>query len=305
MNQMQTFSLAELKQLLDGFDEKMANHFITQNLAVARHMKVSLLKDVLTSGPIVMPEMRIIILKEGRTDPVVNMVQRHCVAGDLMFVAGRSIVQFDTLPEKVMGLGLSMSDELFGLAVGNHIPKAFDGHLRDFCVHLDDEQLQLIDELHRLIYVTTSMPEPSLPTTLHLIGALLWHVNHLWQRQEAESRSVASREQQLLANFLQLVSKHAHEQHTIDYYANCLCLSPRYMGTIVKRVSGQTAKHWIDEALVTRCKAELLHTSKQVAQVSDEMNFPNPSFFSKFFKRMTGITPAQYRRATSVVQPQL
>lgn len=305
MKRMQTFSLADLKPLLDGFDEQMANHFITQNLAVARHMKVSLLKSTLTSGPMLMPEMRIIVLKEGHTDPVVNMVQRHYVAGDLMFIAGRSIVQFDSLPEQVTGLGLSMTDELFGLAVGNHIPKAFDGHLRDFCVHLDDEQLQLIDELHRLIYVTTTLPEPSLPTTLHLIGALLWNVNHLWQRQEAELRTVASREQQLLADFLQLVSNHAHEQHTIDYYAGRLCLTPRYMGTIVKRVSGHTAKHWIDEALVTRCKAELLHTTKQVVQVSEEMNFPNPSFFSKFFKRMTGVTPAQYRKDNGVVQPPL
>ena len=77
------------------------------------------------------------------------------------------------------------------------------------------------------------------------------------------------------------------------------------MGTIVKRVSGHTAKHWIDEALVTRCKAELLHTTKLVVQVSEEMNFPNPSFFSKFFKRMTGVTPAQYRKDNGVVQPPL
>ena len=67
------------------------------------------------------------------------------------------------------------------------------------------------------------------------------------------------------------------------------------MSTLVKQVSGKAAKQWIDDAIVTRIKVELRHSSKSAAQIADEMNFPNPSFFCKYFKRMTGMTTQNYR----------
>lgn len=68
-----------------------------------------------------------------------------------------------------------------------------------------------------------------------------------------------------------------------------------YRSTVIRHVSSITAKEWIDRALITCIKIELKHTDKSVAQISDDMNFPNPSFFSKFFKRETGMTPLKYR----------
>ena len=67
------------------------------------------------------------------------------------------------------------------------------------------------------------------------------------------------------------------------------------MSTLVKQVSGKAAKQWIDDAIVARIKVELRHSDKSGAQIADELNFPNPSFFSKYFKRMTGLTPRDYR----------
>ncbi|MBO6189322.1 MAG: helix-turn-helix domain-containing protein [Alloprevotella sp.] len=61
------------------------------------------------------------------------------------------------------------------------------------------------------------------------------------------------------------------------------------------RVSGKPPKEWIDDALLTQVKIELKYTEKSVARISDDNNFPNPSFFSKFFKRLAGLTPLEYR----------
>ena len=62
----------------------------------------------------------------------------------------------------------------------------------------------------------------------------------------------------------------------------------------MKKVSGKAAKEWIDEAITTRIKVELKHSDKSIAQIAYDLNFPNPSFFSKYFKRMTGMTPHEY-----------
>ena len=74
-----------------------------------------------------------------------------------------------------------------------------------------------------------------------------------------------------------------------------MCLTERYLSTIIRQTSGVTAKEWIDRAIITRIKVELKHTDKSVARISDDMNFPNPSFFSKYFKRFTKQTPLEYK----------
>ncbi|WP_226943520.1 helix-turn-helix domain-containing protein [Pseudoprevotella muciniphila] len=72
-------------------------------------------------------------------------------------------------------------------------------------------------------------------------------------------------------------------------------LAERYLGTIIRQTSGVTAKEWIDRSILSRIKVDLRHTTKTVAQISEEMNFPNPSFFNKYFKRLTGTTPLHFR----------
>ena len=67
------------------------------------------------------------------------------------------------------------------------------------------------------------------------------------------------------------------------------------MSTLVKQVSGKAAKQWIDDAMITRAKVALRHSDKTVAEIAEEMNFPNPSFFCKYFKRLTGLTTQSYR----------
>lgn len=296
MTELRQLNLAQLKQLVEGNDETAANNYITRNLAVARQVRIDLIKDQLIDQPTLMPEMRILVIKSGWATPVINMMERHFEVGDLVFLGSNGILQYKDASPNVQGIGLSISDELFSLAIGNRIPGAFDGHLRDFQIHLDPAQLEYLDQLHLMLYRHLKQQDGSSQVTLHLVSALLWYVDHLWSRQEQTDRKNQSREQRMFTDFIQLVSEFAPVHHTIDFYASRLCITPRYLSTVVKQASGRSAKQWIDEALVTRIKIDLLHTEKPITRICDDMNFPNQSFFTKFFKRMTGMTPSQFRQ---------
>ena len=293
---MRQLSLAQLKHLIEGKDEVLANNYISRNLAVARNVRLNLIKDQIVGQPTLMPEMRILMIKNGWAEPVINMMDRHFETGDLVFLGTNGILQYKDASGDIQGIGLSISDELFSLAIGNRIPQAFDGHLRHFQLHLQPAEQEYLDQLHLMLYRHLRQQDGSSQVTLHLLSAFLWYVDHLWSQHEQTHRQSQSREQRLFTDFIQLVSEFAPEHHTIDFYASRLCLTPRYMSTIVRQVSGKSAKQWIDAALVTRIKIELKHTDKSVARICDEMNFPNPSFLTKFFKRMTGKTPSQFRR---------
>ncbi len=296
MAELRQLNLVQLKQLVEGNDEPLANNYISRNLAVARNVRLELIKDQITDQPTLMPEMRILIIKKGWATPVINMMERRLETGDLMFLGSNGILQYKGAAADIQGIGFSISDELFSLAIGNRIPRAFDGHLRDFQLHLAPEHQDFLDQLHLMLFKHLSQQDSSSQVTLHLVSAFLWYVDQLWSRQEQTSRESLSREQRLFTDFIQLVSEYAPQYHTIDFYASRLCLTPHYLSAIIRQVSGKTAKQWIDDALVTRIKIELKHTEKPIARIGDDMGFPNPSFLVKFFKRMTGMTPSQFRQ---------
>lgn len=295
MTEPRTFTLTQLKHLLAENDDQLVGNYISQHLAIARRIELSAVEQQFRQGPLKMPEMRMLIVKKGWVEPIINLTSHHLEAGELIFLAPNGIVQLDNAAADVRGMGLSMSDDLFSLAIGNHIPKAFDGHLREFHFHLEPHELAFLDHIHYLLYMNMSDKDHSPQVTLHLLSTFLWYVDYLWSRHEEANRLSQNREQRLFADFIQLVNKDAVREHQIDYYASRLCLSARYMSTLIKKVSGHAAKDWIDDALVTHAKIALKHSDKSVAQISEELNFPNPSFFSKFFRRMTSMTPGEYR----------
>ena len=296
----------QLQQLLSGQGEltehgeaaqnaMLVDNYISQNLAISRKISPQIIFSQFKNGPMLMPEMRVLIVKKGWVEPTINLTRRHFEAGELVFVGRNGLIHLEHASDDVHGLGFSLSDDLFSLAVGSRLPKAFDGHLRDFNFHLSPEEFDFLDRIHYLLYMNVHQSEHDVQVTLSLISSFLWYINQLWRKHEVIARQEQTHEQRVFTDFIQMVNRDAPRQHQVEYYASQLCLAPRYASTLIRQASGRPPKEWIDEALLTHIKIELRHTDKTVAQISDDTNFPNPSFFSKFFKRLTGMTPGEYR----------
>jgi AraC-like DNA-binding protein len=80
-----------------------------------------------------------------------------------------------------------------------------------------------------------------------------------------------------------------------EVYADQLCLTPKYFSKVIKDNSGASASEWIDNYVILETKALLKSTNMTILQISDELNFPSQSFFGKYFKRVTGMSPKSYR----------
>jgi len=307
MKRLEQFDLDQLSQILDAGNrwaapddarkgkEQLVSEYLSRHLLVVRNPPIGRLLSRLTGDTFVMPEMRVIILKRGSASPTVNLTPHRFEAGQMIFLSQNSIVQIQGYSEDVEGFGLSLTDEIVSLALPTDMPKLMDGHVRDCHFTLTDEEMEQVEALHTLLYNMTHSGQAAPRVVLSLVAAFLWQAGSLWERHEDENRSSLSREQRLFTDFIQLVSRYATQEHNIDFYARRLFISSRYMSTLVKQVSGKAAKQWIDDAIVTRIKVELRHTGKSAAQIADEMNFPNPSFFCKYFKRLTGTTTQRYR----------
>lgn len=109
-----------------------------------------------------------------------------------------------------------------------------------------------------------------------------------------QPRQTLSRQQQLLRVFQDLVRRHYTEHRDVTYYADKMCITPKYLSIVVGQASGRRPLDWIRDLVILDAKAMLLSGDYTVSQISQHLHFANPSFFGKYFKEAVGCSPGQY-----------
>ena len=99
----------------------------------------------------------------------------------------------------------------------------------------------------------------------------------------------------VLEQFLTLVSEHHDKERGMAFYAEKLCLTPKYLSKIVRAASGKSGPEWIDSFVILEAKNMLKYSDMPIKEIVYKLNFPNSSVFYKFFKTHTGQTPSEYR----------
>lgn len=112
----------------------------------------------------------------------------------------------------------------------------------------------------------------------------------------AEANNVyKSHYEYLCTCFMDLVTAHLFENRSIGFYASKMCISPKYLSFVVKQTCGKTPTVLIREKVIEEIKFRLCCTQESIKEVAYKLNFPNPSFFGKYFKAETGVSPSAYR----------
>lgn len=157
--------------------------------------------------------------------------------------------------------------------------------LKDYC--------SLLQRIYERIH-----PEMEPAIVRHMLISLFYTVSSLCrQRYKMKEAAPFDRLEDLYHRLGKLIMAHYKTERTVRFYADKLCLSPRYLSFLVKKASGRLVSELIDRAVILDAQFQLKSSDRTVQQIADDLNFPNPSFFSKFFKRHTGLSPRQYRES--------
>ena len=113
-----------------------------------------------------------------------------------------------------------------------------------------------------------------------------------------EKKNKSSRQEMLHSKFIDLLSRNFRTEREVKFYAEKLCVTPKYLSQVVSGLTGRTPSDYIKEFVVMESKALLNSTPMTIQQISDEMHFPSQSFFGKYFKRIVGMSPKEYRAST-------
>ena len=89
------------------------------------------------------------------------------------------------------------------------------------------------------------------------------------------------------------------QERNVRFYARRLNITPKYLSTVSKDVSGKTAARWIDEAVILEAKSLLRYSGMSIQEIAYHLNFSTQSFFGKYFKQHTGYSPSRFKRKGS------
>lgn len=128
--------------------------------------------------------------------------------------------------------------------------------------------------------------------TIYKVGDIMYH--YLAEHPEGQNNS-HNRAEEYFKQFTHLLGEHFREERSVGFYARQLCITPKYLTTLIKRISGQSVSEWIDNYVIPEAKTLLKYSTMSIQEIAYYLNFPNQSFFGSYFKRNTGMSPSQYK----------
>lgn len=127
-------------------------------------------------------------------------------------------------------------------------------------------------------------------TILHGVGSIHQNTNVI--------KRTFNRGEEIVKRLVQYIIKHYTKERSVAFYADLLHISPQHLSTTVNKVTGNTVTDIIAKLVITDAEAKLKSTDLTIQEIAYSLNFPDISFFGKYFKRYTGMSPKQYREST-------
>ena len=166
-------------------------------------------------------------------------------------------------------------------------------------VRLSQKEIEMVkcglEVITRIVNSDALYKKEALLSTLSSMFYLLMGV---WRkREESQESTQTNRSKIIFDQFIKLVSEYHTQYRNVGFYADKLCLTPKYLSKLIKNATGRSAPDWIDQYVILEAKNLLKYSGVTIKEIVYRLNFPKQSVFYKFFKARTGMTPTEYRNS--------
>lgn len=238
-----------------------------------------------------------IICLRGTSEGEINLKPYRTQPSSMAIILSDQILQHKYMSEDFTGLFIVMSKKFTqSLNIQEALPLFISVRENPTIPLTPKAVVSMVDYFYMMQKVIRMEDNPyRLETVRNLIRAFFYGVGY--QFHEISENKSQSKQEILVENFLNLVKDYYKEERGVKFYADKLCITPKYLSTLIKENSGRSANEWIDSYVILEAKALLKSTNMTIQQISDELNFPSQSFFGKYFKRLVEVSPKEYRKS--------
>lgn len=236
----------------------------------------------------------------GTMDQKLNLQRYHLCKNDVMIVRSGQIGELSELTADAKLIVIACSNDFF-----YHFDEVADAtRLRQLLMthpycHLTDREMEENVALYHFIkrHITEGGSYTEVIVRSYL-QALIYNIYSSIIKEDAETVKPhvrISRQQELFNRFIEVVQDHYQQERNIQYYADLLCITPKYLSQVIYKVSGHYAGDYIEGFVILEAKALIKSRNYSMLQISEMLHFASQSFFGRYFKKATGFTPLQFQ----------
>ncbi len=236
-----------------------------------------------------------LLCRAGEADMRVNLKDYHIVANGMYITLPNQIVESVSLSDDFEGACMCFTPRfLDNLVVAYKFDVANKVGQTPYAV-LNGEAKDALELYLNMCRRLMSVAEnPNKVEILYLLTKAFF-LGFGYFLHQLDEPLTATRENEITSSFVSMVEENYKEYRDLEFYAAKMCLTPKYISMVVKKTTGMTASKWVDKYVTLYAKSQLASTNRSVKEISNELNFPSQSFFGKYFRRMTGVSPSEYR----------
>ncbi|NDW11566.1 AraC family transcriptional regulator [Bacteroides sp. 214] len=240
------------------------------------------------------------ICLNGFTRVGINMQEYYITPGTLLISLPDQVLQSIEVSPDYQSVCIAMSREFSDETYARiKIMLPFFFYTKDYpCISLSQRQLERILDYFNLIWKKTNEEHGEFLRDIicNLIVSLYYEIYDVYNNKRKINIPHKTRQESLFDYFMRSLSSNFKKERSVNFYAYELCVTPKHLSCVVKEVSGRTAGEWIDNFVINEAKSLLSGSKKNIQEIADDLNFANQSFFGKYFKNCTGVSPKEFRK---------
>ena len=257
----------------------------------------------LYDGPSKMEVLTVGLCLEGEGALNISLREYQLSPGVMMVALPNQIIERRYFSSNYRGIFFAVSKNILETLpkAGNMLSLFF--YLKDYpCFSLTPHEQEVVKEYHAFVRKRLRDKEGAYrkEAVMGLMQGFFFELCNIFNSHAPAAVAASktkSRKEYIFERFYESLVESYQSERSVRFYADQLCLTPKHLSGVVKEVSGKTVGEWIDEFVVLEAKALLNSSSMNIQEIADRLNFANQSFFGKYFKHYTGMSPKEYRKS--------
>ena len=235
---------------------------------------------------------------EGNLRASINLTEYTLKPNDFITLMPGSIIQFCEQKESFRLSFIGFSSEFMDCvnmikSTMSALPTIYENPI----ISLSEDRADFInDYFHLLERVQAKEKSINREMVKHILLTMIHGISDLYQGKSWHNK-ITTRSDEIHKKFIQLVMKNYTSKRQTAFYASQLSISPQHLCMIIKQKTGRSVSDIIADMIIMDAKSQLMATDLTIQEISYSLNFPNVSFFGKYFKRYVGVSPQKFRNS--------
>ena len=295
MKGIETIDAADIKNCISkehAPHNQDGRNVVGQHFILVRQSEI-VKKQIIIGQPMRLAEWRLLHILAGRASYRINLVDHPLQGNEILVLPSDTVVEVLSLSEDFAAEALTAIDlpGIDGDSTDRLLPKEVQ-HL-----FLEEADRKRFGTYFDLLYEQMTRAKVCDTAVSLLFLAMVADAASLNKTMYDGNNSRQSRGEEIMARFIPLLRQYGTTQRNIPFYAEQLHITPNHLSDVVGQHSGLSVMDWIHRTTTTEAKLLLKHTDLMICEISERLNFPEPTAFNRYFKKQTGVTPLAYRNS--------